>query len=169
MSLKNPVIAAVLALIFGPLGYLYINWRYAITSFVIFFIFTAVIVAVNLPIPDWIKLVILPVLAWKAYTICAVYNAMLETEDENINSFRSFPIAVFAMTDLLIGIALAYAVSIGLYIGVHLLINGNILKGIAMVILGTPLLAWVANLVFGFIAVAIDAIFQTKAENIFRN
>jgi hypothetical protein len=47
-------------------------------------------------------------------------------------------------------------------------VAGSIVKGLAMLLVGTPLLAGIASMVFGLIAVGIDAAFARQAENVFR-
>jgi hypothetical protein len=39
---KNPTVAAVLALLFGPLGYLYIGWKYTVMGTAVVFIFISI-------------------------------------------------------------------------------------------------------------------------------
>ena len=73
-----------------------------------------------------------------------------------------------AMSDLLVGIGMFYAGTIGLYGAARLVLEGRVLRGLLLLLLGTPLLVWIASLVFGLIAVGIDSIFASKMENLFR-
>ncbi len=58
---KNPAMAGALALIGGPLGFLYVGWRYGVAATGLFagVIF---VVAFLLPVPSWLVFVNLPVL-----------------------------------------------------------------------------------------------------------
>ncbi len=172
---KNPIIAAVLSFIFGPLGYLYIGWKYLIMALVVFAIFTGVLMLVNLDpalfSPEVRLLIRLPiwlVLAAKAYAICSVRNAMIDAKDEGVNALNTFPFVAMAMSDLLVGIGMVYAAAIGIYASVKLFLIGKLLKGFLYLIIGTPILIWIASLAFGLIAMGIDALFAKGAENIFR-
>ncbi|MBZ5671291.1 MAG: hypothetical protein LAO04_16360 [Acidobacteriia bacterium] len=52
--MKEPKTAAVLGLLLGPLGYLYIGWRFMLASIVSLLAFLALISMVSLPLP-WTK------------------------------------------------------------------------------------------------------------------
>jgi hypothetical protein len=168
MRTKNPVVAAILSFIFGPLGYLYLGWRYTIIAFVVFGIFVLVLTIIDFPIPGWMKFVTLAVLAWKAFTICSVRNRMIENEDNNIAILNTFPIAAMAMSDLLVGMAMGYAGAIGIYAAAILFLEGSPFRGLFALLIGTPVLVWIATIVFGFVAMGLDALFVRSAENFFR-
>jgi len=50
---ENPVVAAILSFIFGPLGYLYVGWRYAIMALAVLLTFVLVPHGHNFPIPPF--------------------------------------------------------------------------------------------------------------------
>jgi hypothetical protein len=165
---KSPVLALVLSLIFGPFGYLYIGWRYAVMAIAVCVIFVLVIAFVQFPFPSWIKYIILAVLGWKGWTIVSVRNAVLIEDPEIAEKLDTFPLVAMAMSDLLVGIGMFYAAAIGLYIGVNLVIQGAALKGVLVIVLGTPALVCLTILGFGVIASAIDAIVAPQMRNLFR-
>lgn len=167
-SRKNPFVAAILSFVFGPLGYLYIGWRYAVLAAAVLAIFVFILEAINFPIPAWMKYVILVVFAWKASTIVSVRNELIDAENEDVHALNTFPFAAMAMSDLLVGVGTFYAGAIGLYAAARLLLEGGLLRGLLVLLVGTPLLVWIASLVFGLIAMGIDAIFVSKMKNIFR-
>src|SRR5688572_2873557 len=113
MQEKSPTLAASLGFIFGPFGFLYIGWRYAVFALLVFLIFGIALFVLDFPIPTWMKYVIILVSAWKCYTICSVRNRLIDSEDDNIGILNSFPFAAMAMSDLLVGIAIFYAAAIG--------------------------------------------------------
>ena len=63
---KDPKVAGVLALVAGPLGFLYVGWRYALAATAVF-VSVIGVSAFLLPIPSWLIYVNLPVLAFLAY------------------------------------------------------------------------------------------------------
>jgi hypothetical protein len=171
---KSPVIAAILGFVLGPIGYLYIGWKYAVMSIVVYAIFMFVLMVadfdpVSMPaIRPWIRFPLMIVYAWKAYAICRVRNTLIDSKDELSISFNSFPLAALAMTDLMIGLAMFYAGSIGLFVSVHLFLNAQVIKGVLMLLVGTPALVWISSIVFGFVAGLIDLLFVRGIDNIFR-
>lgn len=168
MQKKSPTLAALLGFIFGPFGFLYIGWRYAVSALLVFLIFGVVLAVLDFPIPTWMKYVILLVSAWKGYTICSVRNQLIDSEDKNIGVLNSFPFAAMAMSDLLVGIAIFYAAAIGLYAATVMFFDGSVIKAGLMLVVGTPVLVWIASLLFGFIAMGVDALFAKGAANVFR-
>ena len=168
MRKKSPILAAILGFLFGPLGYLYIGWRYAILALCVFLLFIFVLTITNFPIPAWIKYVVLAVFAWKGFTIVTVRNELIDSQDEHVIALNTFPVVAMAMSDLLVGIGMFYAGAIGLYAAVMVILDGSVLKGLLVLLLGTPLLVWIASFVFGFIAMGIDAVFASRMENLFR-
>jgi len=166
---KNPVVAAILGVVFGPLGYLYIGWRYALLALGVILVFTLVINVAGFPLPIWVRYVVLFVFGWKAHTICSARNELVEMgEFDQVQNLNSFSFAVMAMSDLLVGIGLFYAAILGLWISVLLILGGSIFTGLAMLLIGTPILVWISGLVFGLIAVGVDSL-AGGGENIFRS
>ena len=166
---KNPIVAFILGVIFGPLGYLYIGWRYALLAFGVILVFTLVINVAGFPLPFWVRYVVLFVFGYKAHTICSARNELVEMgEFDQVQNLNSFPFAAMAMSDLLVGIGLFYAAILGLWVSVLLILGGSVLAGLATLLIGTPILVWVSSMVFGLIALGIDTI-AGGDENIFRS
>jgi hypothetical protein len=46
--------------------------------------------------------------------------------------------------------------------------DGSVIKAGLMLVIGTPVLVWIASLLFGFIAMEIDAVFAKGLANVFR-
>lgn len=168
MRRKSPVVAAILSFIFGPFGYLYLGWRYTVMAFVVFAIFVLVLTIIDFPIPGWMKFVTLAVLAWKAFTICSVRNRMIDIDDKDVAILNTFPIAAMGMSDLLVGMAMGYAGAIGIFVAGKLLSEGSPFRALFALLIGTPVLVWIASIVFGFIAMGLDALFARSAGNFFR-
>lgn len=154
---KNPMIGAILGF-FAPPGYLYLGWRYAVAALLIWVVFGVVLAFLGFTIPGWMKYLIGVVFAWKAYKIVEVRNILIEEKSEDVRLLNSFQFAYLAMTDLLIGIAMFYAGAVTLYIGVSRLLEGEIIKGLITLIIGTPGAVWLASLIFGFITMLMDSL-----------
>ena len=168
---KKPILAAVLSFVFGPLGFFYIGWRYAVCALFIMAVFLTVLAVVDYPYPHWMQYLVVAVMAWKAYTVVEVRNALIEAkENGQVQFLDSFRCASLAMSDLLVGIGQFYAGAAGLYIAARLFLDGKVFGGLFMLVLGTGGLVWIAGTVFMFLAIAIDAASAAlfgRSENIF--
>jgi hypothetical protein len=158
----------MLSFVFGPFGYLYVGWRYAVMTLAVFVLYFLVLALAGFTLPEWMKYIILPVLAWKAFRICSIRNAMLESGDDQAKVMNTFPIAAMAMADLLVGLGMVTAGALGLYVSGLMFMDGRIVRGLTTLIIGTPALVCITTLVFGLIADAINALFFIGAENVFR-
>lgn len=167
-SRKNPFVAAALSFIFGPVGYLYVGWRYAVLGLGVLAIFATVLALINFPVPAWMKYVILAVFAQKAYAFVSIRNELIDTGSTEVSALDTFPVAAMAMSDLLVGVGMVYAGVIGLYVAVRLLLEGSVLRGLLVLVIGTPVLVYIAGFVFGLIAMGIDAVFAPKMKKVFR-
>jgi len=168
MRKKNPVVAAVLGFILGPLGFLYIGWRYALLALAATLVFAFIITVVDFPKPPWMQYVFLALFAWKGFAIVSVRNALIDSEDEHARELDRFAFAAMAMSVLLVGMGMFYAGLLGLYTAAHLILDGNVLRGALVLFIGTPALVWVSSLVFGFVAMGVDAVFASSMENLYR-
>lgn len=164
MKKKNPNIAAILSLIFGPFGYIYIGWKYFIVALFIFFIFSVVFILIGFDpsfLPQsarfWLKIPILLVLSWKAHTICFVRNNLIDKQGGDVKLLNTFEIVTGTMTDLLIGIGKVYAGVLGLYASIISFSEGNFFWGIIFLI-AIPLLVYVFGIIFTLITMGIDTI-----------
>ena len=166
---KNPVIAAILAFVFGPFGYLYIGWRFTLTGLLIFFIFAALLAIINWPIPPWMKYIILIPAAWKGHQIASLKNSFIEANAEaELRKFNTFTVALMAMTELVIAVGMFYGGAITLYASFLAFTSGEMWRGIYFLV-GTPFVVYISLLIFGLIAKCIDSIVAKDFENIFRS
>ena len=93
---KNPRVAGVLALVGGPVGFLYVGWRYALAATVVFLSFM-LIFAFLLFAPPWLKYVNLPAFAFMAYRICERLNGLADRgQDRAVLDADTWPVAAFA-------------------------------------------------------------------------
>jgi len=153
---KDPTVAGALALVTGPLGFLYLGWRYALAASVVF---AGVILVVGflLPVPSWLVYVNLPVFALIAYRICEKLNSLVdEGQHRGALASNTLPVAVFAMTSSLPLLAGVNSAVMGLTTAASQLIGGDLGSGLIMLLLVTPIFV-VVNFVLGVaIAAGID-------------
>lgn len=159
---RRPVAAGALGLVFGPLGYLYLGWRFAVIAMLLVLIFVGVLTVVDFDpagmpgVRDWIRYPMLLAFAWRAYRLCVIRNALIEAQDPKAARPASFPVVAMSMAELLVELAVVYAVALGLF-GTYLLLSkGSIVKALLMLFLGTPVLAWLGSLLFGFLSMGIQ-------------
>ena len=139
----------------------------------IFYILGVSIIFLNFESPTWMKYVIMLVFISKAFTITTTRNQLIEHGNEDgkeyLKFLDSFTGATMAMTDMLVGMGMYYAIAICLYVSAGFLFGGQIFKGLLMLFIGTPIFFYITQLVFGAIAMGIDAIAAKGAKNIYLN
>ena len=159
---RKPILAGVLGLVFGPLGYFYLGWRFAVIAILFLLGFVGVLTVVDFDpagmpgIRDWIRYPMLLAFARRAYTLCTVRNALIDTQDPKAAKPASFPVVAMSMAELLVELAVIYAVSLGLFGSYLLFSRGSRLRGLLMLLLGTPILAWLSFMLFGFISMGVQ-------------
>jgi hypothetical protein len=153
---KDPTRAGVLALVTGPLGFLYLGWRYGLAAIVVF-PSVMLVVAFLLPVPSWLMFVNLPVLAVIAYRICEKLNNLVdEGQHRRAVASKTLPVAVFAMTSSLPLLAAVNAAVTGITTTTSLLMGGVFGSGLITLLLVTPIFV-VVNFVLGVaVAAGID-------------
>ena len=153
---KNPRVAGGLALVGGPLGFLYVGWRYALAATVVF-LSIIMVFAFLLPVPSWLKYVNLPVFAFMAHRICHKLNRLVDRElHRDVLDSNTWPIAVFAMTSMLPLLAGVHSAVMGVTTAVSPFMAGDIGRGMFMLLLVTPLFVVVNFVGFVLIATLID-------------
>jgi len=163
-KLKNARMAAGLALATGPLGFLYIGWRYALTAAAVF-LSLLLVLSYLLLVPTWFKFVNLPAFAFIAYRTCAMLNELVEEEHHRgMADSQTWPAAIFAMTSMLPLLAAFNSAILGATTAVPQFIRGDFGSGLFMLFAVTPLFA-IANFVgFFLIATLIDRMVTTRVR-----
>ena len=162
---KNPIAAAILSLIFGPLGYFYVGWRYGLAGTVFVLLVTPIMALVlaltGFILPGvWSYAAVIPI-AWKGFTICQAYNASRLSRDVNLAkpiTVDSFTAAAIAMSDLFVGIVQFYSVAIGLYASINALTGGDLATGFLLLLIATPVFVFFNGLIAGLLATGFDTI-----------
>jgi hypothetical protein len=158
---KNPTVAGALALVGGPLGFLYVGWRYAVAATVLFL--SSILVFTFLVVPPWFKYVNLPVFSFMAYRICEKLNGFVdEGQHRSVLLSGTLPVAVFAMTSMLPLLAAFDSAVFGVAIAVPQLVRGDVGGGLLMLLVVTPLLAALSFVFSAVLATGIDRVVLTK-------
>jgi hypothetical protein len=152
---KNPWIVAILAVIFGPFGYLYIGWRYAVAAVLAFALFI-LIFHVLLFVPPWLKFVNVFVFAFMAIQISQIRNKIITAGHQDAFAFNTFPVAIFAMTNLLPMLAVIDTIAIGIFRGIQTIAAGELGKGLLLLLLATPFMSFINLFVCSLVASGID-------------
>ena len=154
---KNPRVAGGLALVTGPIGFLYIGWRYALAATVVFL--SIIMVFALLPVPFWLKYVNLPLFAFMAHRICQKLNRLVDRElHRDALASNTLPVAVFAMTSMLPLLAGVHSAVMGVTTAVSPFMGGDVGRGLFMLSLVTPIFVAVNFVGFALIATLIDRV-----------
>ena len=150
---KDPKVAGALALVAGPLGFLYVGWRYALAGTVVF-VSVIGLSAFLLPVPSWLVYVNLPVFAFLAYRTCETLNGLVDQgQHRSALASNTLPVAVFAMTSALPLLAAVNAGVMGVATAISQFMGGNFGGALFMALLVTPLFV-VVNFVLGAVVAA---------------
>ena len=150
---KDPKVAGALAFVAGPLGFLYVGWRYAVAGTVVFVGVIGASVFL-LPMPSWLVVVNLPVFAFLAYRTCETINGFSDqAQYRSAVASNTLPVAVFAMTSALPLLASVNAGVMGISTAFSQFSGGDIGSALFMALLVTPLFV-VVNFVLGAVVAA---------------
>jgi len=167
LSKRNPIVAAVLSLLTGPLGYLYIGFYFFLSGLIISTLFTLVLSLINLPFPHFFDYLQLLVYSYYGYKLAVVRNAFADdwgVTDTDIKEFKSFGFSFVVMTNLLMALTQFYSTIVGLYLVYNSFSEGKILIGILILIFGIALISWLLTSIFGFIAGLLMLIFKVDKK-----
>ena len=163
---KNPLVAAILSLIFGPLGYFYISWRYGVAgtlfALLVMPIMGLILFLTGFLIPGLWGLAPMIAIVWQGFRICQLYNIecnfLAEARrsgdldvDEAI-SVDSFTAAALFMSDLFIKIVILHSAAVGLYGSMEAFASGNLTTGFLRLLIWTPLFVSINSLLAELLA-----------------
>jgi hypothetical protein len=160
---RNLYIAAILSLLLGPLGFLYVGWTFMVSGLVITAIFALVLSIINLPTPSVFEYLQLIIFSFHAYKLAAIRNIIAVdpmTTEEDIKQYHSFGFSMVAMTSVLMTLAQYYSLVVGFYMAYVSFANGKILIGILIVVFGISAIMWVLTSIFGFISSLLMVLFK---------
>ena len=163
ISKSNPMVAFVLSLFLGPIGYAYIGGWFMLSGIIISILFLVVLSIINLPYPDFINYLQLLVYANFGYKLATIKNIFAEEwnlTDEDTKEFKSFGFSFVTMTNLLSSLVQFYSVVVGLYLAFKSFSDGNILIGILILIFGIGIMIWLLNSIFAFVSALLMLLFK---------
>ncbi len=159
---KRPALAAFLVVIFGPLGVFYLGWQPACAYLLVYVAFSLLMYALGfgsvLGNPEG-HLMVSGFLAYKAHAfVKGVQQGTFSRHslDEVGGPLRCW---ILISTDAMVGMSMGLAAAVGLIASYSLMfVRGQAGRGIALLLVGTPVMIAVAGFVFGFLALGIDAV-----------
>lgn len=164
---KSPGLAVVLCLLFGPFGLFYLGWRHALAGNVAYLAYVILAYLLGLAFPVWMGYVLLAATAYWAYTLCISRNAALETEDvEQFALTRTFPGVLLWAFNVFMTLGIVHAVAVGIYGSVRIIQEGEMLKGLLLLFIGTPILAGTAAFVLGQLVYGVQSLVMSTAEGL---
>lgn len=167
MTEKNPIIATVLSLFLGPLGFLYLGLNFCISGIIISVLFTVILSLINLPFPHFFDYLQLLVYGYFGYILCILRNKFAEElyiDEDEIKEFKSFGFSFVIMIKLLMALTQFYSIIVGLYLVYRSFADGKILVGILILLFGIAIISWVLTSIFGFISGLLMLIFRVDKK-----
>jgi len=147
--LKGPKTAAMLGLVLGPLGYLYIGWRFMLASSASLLAFLGLICAAHLPSPWtrwWVGPVMLLVLAGQAHAACQDANevSLMYSEDPQKRRMAEVGGPVGMAVGLFFVLSEAYLAAVAISLVAGFAVHGKLLKAGAY-LLGGMVVVWLVR------------------------
>ncbi len=148
-GVKQPFTGATLGFLLGPLGYLYIGWRFMLASTASLLVFLELICAAHLPSPWkkwWVGPVVLLVLAMQAYAACRDTNETSQrySEDHQKRQMADFSGPVGMAVGLFFLLSEAYLAALAISLVAGFAVHGKLLKAGAY-LLGGMVAVWLAR------------------------
>jgi hypothetical protein len=145
----KPKTAAVLGLVLGPLGYLYIGWRFMLGSTASLLVLFGLISIAHLPSPWttwWVGPVVLLVLAVQAHAACQDINAASEkySDDRHKRQVADFLGPALMAVGLLFVLMEAYLAALAVSLVAGFALHGRLLRAGAYV-LGGVVVVWLVR------------------------
>jgi hypothetical protein len=167
MNKKNPTIAAILSLILGPVGYLYIGLNFMLSGIIVSVLFIFILSLFNFPFPNIFNYLQLFVYAYYGYRLSILRNIFVDSWDltvEDIIEYKSFGFSFVMMTNLLMALTQFYSTIVGLYIVYKSFAEGKIIIGILVLLFGIALIRWVLTSVFSFLSGLLMLLFRVDKK-----
>jgi hypothetical protein len=91
---RNPTLAAILSLVFGPIGFAYIGTNYLISGMIYTILLNLVLAFINIPYPDFIIWIQFLFYAYYGYKYCNLRNSLIEQNNSSDFGFTFFFIGI---------------------------------------------------------------------------
>jgi len=167
ISKRNPVVAGLLSLFLGPIGYVYIGGWFMLSGIIISVLFSVVLSLINLPFPSFFNYLQLLVYAYFGYKLATIRNIFSDEwylSEEDIKEFNSFGFSFVIMTNLLMALTQFYSIVVGIYLAFKSFSDGKILIGILILIFGIGILIWLLSSIFAFISGLLMLLFKVDKK-----
>ena len=164
---ESPVVAALSALLFGPLGFFYLGWRYGVLVSLVVLPWFALLVIVNPSVAELIILLNLPVLANEARLVARRLGA-LPVKDKREYVSRPFLLPLLATSSITLGMATTNVGLIALLFSLTLFFQHRTAAAVAMLVAGVPVMIAVTLLLLAKAAESVEFLVATAAPNPFR-
>jgi hypothetical protein len=167
LSKRNPIIAGVLSLFLGPIGYIYIGLNFFISGIIISVLFSIVLSFINLPFPHIFDYLQLLVYCYFGYKLSILRNLFIDdwgVTESDIKDFKSFGFSFVVMTNLLMALTKFYSIIVGLYLAYINFSDGRIFIGILIILFGIAIIAWILTSIFSFISGLLMLIFRVDKK-----
>ena len=167
ISKRNPLLAGILSLFLGPIGFVYIGGWFLVSGIIISAIFSVVLSLIDLPFPNffnYLQLLVYSYFGHKLATIRNMFSDEWSLSDSDIKEFKSFGFSFVIMTNLLMALAQFYSIIVGLYLVYKSFADGKILYGILILVFGIALITWLLTLIFSFISGMLLLLFRVDKK-----
>lgn len=167
LSKKNPIIAGVLSLFLGPIGYIYIGLNFFISGIIISVLFSIVLSFISLPFPHFFNYLQLLVYCYFGFKLTVLRNLYIDewgVTESDIKDFKSFGYSFVVMTNLLMALTKFYSVIVGFYFAYINFRNGRVFIGILIILFGIAVISWLLTLIFSFISAFLMLIFRVDKK-----
>lgn len=163
LKAKNTTIAAILPLLFGPFGYLYLGFNYFIAGISIAFVISNVLYLLHLPYPPFFNFFQLLVWSYYGHRLAVVRNVVVEEgplTENDIKEFKSMGFAFFMMIHVMMSIVQWYAVIVVLFLVYIKFTEGKYFIAILLLVFGISVAKYLLGLIFGMISIGIMKAFK---------
>lgn len=91
---RNPILAGILSLVFGPIGFAYIGTNYFLSGIIYSILLNLVLAYINIPYPDFIICIQFLFYAYYGYKYCNLRNSLIEENKSSDFGFSFFFIGI---------------------------------------------------------------------------
>jgi hypothetical protein len=163
LNKKNPLVAGVLSLIFGPLGYIYLGFNFFVAGIAISLIIGIVLAILNFPYPGFFNYLQLIVWAYFGYKFAHISNLFADEQnlsETDIKEVKSMSFAFYLMIHVMMSIVKFYAIVVAIFFIIVFFSKGEILLAFLTLFFGIGLAQWIIGSIFSIISVGIMKVFK---------
>jgi len=158
---RKPLLAAILALILGPIGFVYVQWRIAVTTAIGLCCLVLYATTLSNDIPNNWYLINGLTLAYQAYVVTRIRNILYCSQDKYANKLNTWSAAVLVGVRCLAALIAINMVLLTLTSAYHALDADNFLRAIIL-----SFLSLAAIPIYLFIVYFVVGLVNAKGENV---